>query len=260
MSLQQGTDIVQCQHTTPPKDRFHTCTHPYHSRYSELNLPPLLFRMDAPTEQDLPDLNYLVENGQVARDHEGKEIWDYHFLPRYITSNPTGWLLEFWMRTDPRLTYRDVRARMPAPAHLKPAENALNMRRERDARRPLRLSCWTSRRGTPGRINKIDVERVEHWSFDQIRYNTTMAIVYADGGRGQPLHLTDHALATCPPTCYPLDYFLNQGRTDVPSARILHALELFFNLSERAKKLGLESWRQLPDSEWPENFKYHHSR
>ncbi|KAB8078397.1 hypothetical protein BDV29DRAFT_166297 [Aspergillus leporis] len=164
------------------------------------------------------------------------------------------------MRTDPRLTYRDIRARMSAPAHLKPAENALNMRRERDARRPLHLSCWTYRRGAPGRMTKIDIERVEHWSFDQIRYNTTMDIVYADGGRGQAFQLADRAFADAVSTTYPLDYFLNMGRGEMPSDRILAAQGLFFRLSERARALGLTSWRLLPDTEHPESFRYNTGR
>ncbi|KAB8270223.1 hypothetical protein BDV30DRAFT_215469 [Aspergillus minisclerotigenes] len=251
------TLLTKSPDTTPPTDRFHTCPHPHHTPYSEINLPPVLFRMDAPIGQDLPDLSPLRENGQVARDHEDKEIWDFPFLPRYITSSPPGWLLEYWMRTDPRLTYRDIRVRMAGPLHLRPHENALNMRRERDARRPLRLSCWTYRRGTPGRLNKIDVERVERWSIDQIRYNTTMDVVYADGG---PVRLEDRALAAHTPATYPLDYFLNQGRTEIPSERIRVAQSVFFRLSERAKQLGLGSWRQLPDNEWPDTFRYNISR
>ncbi|GMG52351.1 unnamed protein product [Aspergillus oryzae var. brunneus] len=251
------TLLTKSTDTTPPTDRFHTCPHPHHTPYSEINLPPILFRMDAPIGQDLPDLSPLRENGQVARDHEDKEIWDFPFLPRYITSSPPGWLLEYWMRTDPRLTYRDIRVRMAGPLHLRPHENALNMRRERDARRPLRLSCWTYRRGTPGRLNKIDVERVERWSIDQIRYNTTMDVVYADGG---PVRLEDRALAAHTPATYPLDYFLNQGRTEIPSERIRVAQSVFFRLSERAKQLGLGSWRQLPDNEWPDTFRYNISR
>ncbi|KAF7597371.1 hypothetical protein BBP40_006312 [Aspergillus hancockii] len=250
----------QCHHTTHPEDRYHTCPHPYHSPFSEVHLPPLLFRMDAPIDEDLPQLNPLVENGQVAHDHEGKEIRAFPFLPRYITSNPSGWLLEYWMRTDLRLTYRDIRARMSASARLKPAENALNMRRERDARRPLHLSCWTYRRGAVGRMTKIDIERVEHWSLDQIRYNTTMDIVYADGGDGEAFQLADRALASADPMTYPLDYFLDMGRGEMPSERILAAQGIFFRLSERARELGLASWRFLPEGEYPDSFRYNTGR
>ncbi|KAE8142229.1 hypothetical protein BDV38DRAFT_278402 [Aspergillus pseudotamarii] len=252
------TLLTKSTDTSPPTDRYHTCPHPHHFPYSEVNLPPILFRMDSPIRQDLPDLSPLRENGQVVRDHEGKEIWDFPFLPRYVTNNPPGWLLEYWMRTDPRLTYRDIRVRMTAPLHLRPNENALNMRRERDARRPLRLSCWTYRRGAPGRLNKIDVERVERWSVDQIRYNTTMDVVYADGGG--PVHLADRALAAHTPATYPLDYFLDQGRAEIPSERIRAAQSVFFRLSERAKQLGFASWRQLPAHEWPDTFRYNISR
>ncbi|KAE8383221.1 hypothetical protein BDV26DRAFT_287726 [Aspergillus bertholletiae] len=213
--------------------------------------------MDSPIGQPLPGLSPLGENGQVVRDHEGKEILDFPFLPRYITTKPPGWLLEYWIRTDPRLTYRDICVRMVAPPHLRPTENALNMRRERDARHPLHLSCWTYRRGIPSRLNKVDVERVERWSVDQIRFNTTMDVVYTDG---VPVHLADRALESHTPSTYPLDYFLNQGRREVPSKRIIVAQSVFFRLSERAKELGLTSWRELPDNEWPVAFKHNISR
>lgn len=215
--------------------------------------------MDAPIEQDLPEVPVLVENDEIALDHEGKPIRDFPFLPRYITCSPVGWLLEYWMRSDNRLAYRDIRARMACPVRLKPAENALNMRRERDARRPLHLSCWTNRRGTPGRINKIDIERVELWSIDQVRFNTTMNIVYADSGGGAPLCLADRALASHNPTNYPLDFFLTQGRGETPSGRVGAAQNVFFRLSERANELGLGSWKELPE-EWPDSFRYNVNR
>lgn len=84
-----------------------------------------------------------------------------------------------------------------------------------------------------------------------------MDVVYADGG---PVRLEDRALAAHTPATYPLDYFLNQGRTEIPSERIRVAQSVFFRLSERAKQLGLGSWRQLPDNEWPDTFRYNISR
>ena len=56
------------------------------------------------------------------------------------------------MRTDRRLSYRDIKARMTAPMAEKPRENTLNMRREREARGPLALSCWTTKRGNIARV------------------------------------------------------------------------------------------------------------
>ncbi|KAE8150406.1 hypothetical protein BDV25DRAFT_112577 [Aspergillus avenaceus] len=244
-----------CLHDAPPEDRFHTCPHPYHSEYSEQNLPPLLFRMEPPVEPKLPELPYLLDKGEFVLDMEGREMRDFPFLPRYISCNPSGWLLEYWLRTDPRLTYKDIRGRMTAPAIMRPAENALNMRREREARRSLRLSCWNYRRGATGRLAKIDLERVENWSYDQIRFNTTMDITYTKSG--QPYQLKDKALSgDRTARTYPLDFFLDQGAIKTPSDRVRAAQSEFFRLSERAKQLGITSWRQLPDHEFPESFRY----
>ncbi|KAF9890964.1 hypothetical protein FE257_005221 [Aspergillus nanangensis] len=244
-----------CNHTIPP-DQYHTCPHPHHDGYSQTNLPPLLFRLEPLPRENLPVISTLVENGRTVKDYDGVELRDFPFLPRYITSKPSGWLLEFWMRTDHRLTYRDIKARMVSPHHERPMENALNMRRERDVRNPLGLSCWTPRRGNHGRISRIDVERVERWSLDQITYNTTMDIEYrpdpADAHRMVPFRLRAKPLATAPqPTYYPLDTFLDLPRPHVPSRRLMASLDTFHRLAERAVQLDLRHWRLLPDRDLP---------
>ncbi|GIK00462.1 hypothetical protein Aspvir_004487 [Aspergillus viridinutans] len=249
--LQQST----CHHDDPP-DRYHTCVNAHHAAYSENNLPPLLFRLEVPSFDDLPPLKNLVENGQVVKDRDGRPLRAFPFLPRYISIRPAAWLLEYWMRTDPRLTYRDIKARMVVPAAQLPRENSLNMRRERQCRTPLALSCWSSHRRTVG---KVEVERVARWSLDQIRYNTTMEIEYARGpGPGDQrtaMRLRSRTLAGGAPAYHPLGLFLDGEEVHVPSQRICEALSLFWQLSERASRLRLGSWRLLPADELPETWR-----
>ncbi|RLL99978.1 hypothetical protein CFD26_107708 [Aspergillus turcosus] len=237
---------LTCHHDAPP-DRHHTCVNDHHAAYSENNLPPLLFRLEAPAFDNLPPLRNLVENGQVVKDSDGRPIRDFPFLPRYISTRPAAWLLEFWMRTDPRLTYRDVKSRMVVPAAQRPRENSLNMRRERQCRNPLALSCWTSARSTVGRV---EVERVARWSLDQIRYNTTMEIEYDD--QRTAVRLRSKTLAGGVPGYYPLDLFLDGREAHVPGQRVCEALSFFWQLSERASGLRLGSWKLLPAEELPE--------
>ncbi|KAI9924458.1 hypothetical protein MW887_007085 [Aspergillus wentii] len=243
-----------CPHSILP-DRFHTCIHPYHSPYSENNLPALLFRLDAPEPEDLPPVQILMEDDQPMRDIEGNPIRDFDFLPRFISTRPAPWLLEYWMRTDARLTYRDIKARMVGPTKDKPADNLLNMRREREARAPLALSCWNTRRGN---LTRVEVERVERWSEDQLTYNTTMIVEYSGptaDSQSVPASLRSRTLTPGPPTYYRLDEFLENGEAHVPSERLRATLALYHQLSERAQQLGLRSWQLLPQADLPPSWR-----
>lgn len=154
------------------------------------------------------------------------------------------------MRSDSRLTYRDIKARMAADEL--PSDNALNMRREREARNPLGLSCWTSRRGD---VSRVEVERVERWTPDQISYNTTMVVEYTDpspdGAKRAPLHLRSKTLVPAAPVYFPLDTFLENGRQHIPSRRIAAAIDLFYRLSEKAVEQQLDTWQDLGPSDLP---------
>lgn len=241
--------------STPP-DETHTCDHPYHSQYWDGHLPPLLFRLDPPIDREHGPVEDLEEDGEVVIGDDGAPIRDFPFLPRYISSNPPTWLLEFWMRTDSRLTYRDIKARMTAPRDEQPTENALNMRREREVRAPLGLSCWAARRGRTSRVSRIDLERMERWTYDQIHMNTTMEIEYRfTHGTAHPapfrLRSKSLALEPAPDVYYPLDTFLEDSDIHEPSERTITAMDTFFVISERARSRGLDSWRRLPASDIP---------
>ncbi|EEP79519.1 predicted protein [Uncinocarpus reesii 1704] len=228
-------------------DKFHTCHHPYHSSYTEDNLPLLLFRLEPPNGNNSEYIGNLVENGMVVLDYQGNPVRNFPFLPRYISVKPSGWLIEFWMRSDTRLTYRDIKARMPVAKEELPSDNVLNMRRERDARKPLGLSCWTARRGG---VTKAEVERVEQLSAENIMHNTALK-VRCDL---QPAVLESRSFyPNSTPQHYPLDTFLDNGNeSHTPGRRLNESIELLFKLQVLAMDSGLDDWRNLPESQLPE--------
>jgi hypothetical protein len=85
-----------------------------------------------------------------------------------------------------------------------------------------------------------------------------MEIEYGRGAGRSPgdqrtaVRLRSRTLAGGAPAYYPLDLFLDGGEVHVPSQRIREALSLFWQLSERAYRLRLGSWRLLPAEELPE--------
>ncbi|EZF28841.1 hypothetical protein H109_03076 [Trichophyton interdigitale MR816] len=253
--LQEHTSAKSsCKHDDTP-NMFHTCEHPYHSKYNSAHLPPLLFRLEAPEEPfTRPAVQHLTGDNATPSSKGSNAVRDFPFLPQYISIRVPGWLLEYWMRTDSRLTYRDIKARMTAPPTDIPSDNALNMRREREARSPLGLSCWTTRRGG---ITKAEVERVERLSQSQISFNTTTAIEYASGANGKkiPLHLLMKRLDGGPPHRYPLDTFMDgkQG-PHLPGQRLDSTIQLLCQLQDYANALGEDDWRSLAPEYLPETW------
>ncbi|KAK2801715.1 hypothetical protein FQN50_007630 [Emmonsiellopsis sp. PD_5] len=237
---------------TSPPDAYHTCWHPVCSRFSDSHLPPILFQLDPPRDRSTSLLPMLKENGRAVLDYDGVGIRDFPFLPRYISVRPAAWQLEFWMRSDSRLTYRDIKARMSVAKSQLPNDNSLNMRREREARTRLGLSCWTTRRGG---VTRAEMERVDRLNHDQVALNTTMDIVYpawhVDGQRSVPVCLRDRNLSGEEGDQYPLDYFLDGEARHQPGRRLANALELLEVLWERVAYSGVSDWRRLPADQLP---------
>ncbi|WEW56608.1 hypothetical protein PRK78_002056 [Emydomyces testavorans] len=236
----------QCHHDGLP-DKFHTCPHPYHSSYNEGNLPLLLFMLEPPEQSHSEPVGHLMENGRPVLDFQGNPVRNFPFLPRYISVKPTGWLIEFWMRSDTRLTYRDIKARMPVAKAELPSDNVLNMRRERDARKPLGLSCWTARRGG---VTRAEIERVELLSPENVAYNTALK-VRCDL---QPPVLESRSFYPhATPQYYPFDTFLDGSKQlHTPGRRLDDSIQLLFELQVLTTDLGVDDWRKLPESKLPE--------
>lgn len=176
----------------------------------------------------------------------------FPFLPRYISNKAPAWLLEYWMRTDTRLTYRDIKGRMVKGGKPLPSDNALNMRRERDARTPLNLSCWTTRRGI---VTKAEVERVEKLSADQVACNTTMDIEYdVVDGVTQPVALRPKSLKPAVSRLYPLDTFISfEAQPHIASDRLKESIEMLEHLQDVAITLHLDTddWKSLSSEYLP---------
>ncbi|PGH01218.1 hypothetical protein AJ79_07989 [Helicocarpus griseus UAMH5409] len=237
-----------CFHQTRP-DPQHTCSHPDLDPYSDGLLPPILFQLDPPTERPTSTIRNLTENGQEVMGPDGEVVRDFPFLPRYIAVRPPAWQLEYWMRLDSRMSYRDIKARMTVGRNHLPSDNSLNMRREREARGPLGLSCWTSRRGG---VTRTEIERVDRLEEDQVKLNTTMDVV----GRtaDNPGFLQARNLAGAPPACYPWDMFLVGQRLHVPSARLAEALALHEQLWDKVASSDVNDWRHLPADQLPSSW------
>jgi hypothetical protein len=205
-----------------------------------------------PTGQVLP----LLEGGEIVKNADGAHLRDFPFLPRYISIDVPGWLLEYWFRTDQRLTYKDIIARMNGQAGDLPTENSLNMRREREARGPLSLSFWLKYNS---QISRVELRRIEDWNFLQMSYNTTMVIEYMTPAssawpRPLPYRLRARSLVDdAPAVYYPLDIFLENEKRHVPCPRMQATMNEFFRLAEQAKKEDLESWEEVYDREQVSN-------
>lgn len=134
-----------------------------------------------------------------------------------------------------------------------PTDNALNMRRERDARSPLGLSCWTARRGT---VTKAEVERVEKLSADQVALNTTMDVEYGFvDGVNQPVALRSKSVKSHASRLYALDTFISmEDQPHTPSDRLTQAIDLFHELQGAAFSLGVDDWRVLPVEKQPKSW------
>ncbi|OJD10201.1 hypothetical protein AJ78_08690 [Emergomyces pasteurianus Ep9510] len=238
-----------------PPDANHTCQHATTQKYSDENLPPLLFQLDPPSERSTTIIPNLVENGLEVKGYDGVVIRDFPFLPRYISTRPLAWQLEYWMRLDSRMTYRDIKARMTVRKEILPNDNSLNMRREREARAPLGLSCWTTRRGG---VTRTEIERVDKLSLDQVLLNTTMDVLYYDdpvkGRTAVPKCLRARTLTGASPAYYPCDMFLVNERLHVPGPRLAEALALHEQLLEVVAHSDVNDWRELPRDMLPRSW------
>lgn len=210
--------------------------------------PPSNFGKDPQPVTDLVD-----GTGTVILDYHGIPIRDFDFLPRHISIRPPGWLLEFWMRTDLRLTYQDLRARMVREPSQRPQDFMLDMMREEDARWPLGLSHWQEM--TNEHISRIEVKRVERWTPDQIRLNTTMSVKYTDSTsnpRAEKLMSKRLDNLSEDGEEYDLDSFKYRDHT--PSAKLVSTIEFFFDLTNRARQQHCRSWCDLPDNQIPRSW------
>lgn len=167
-------DVVPVPVVARPLDG-RTSSHTY-SMVSENNLPPLLFQIQpyiSPLHRVEVPLLQDPETGLTQKGNTGSALRFFSFLPRWIDTNVSGLLLEFWHRLDPRLRPTDITDRFNVILPLRlPSEFSLHLRR-----------TWCLQfLGTPswevGQILPLESEvlTIGNLTREQILLNTSMII------------------------------------------------------------------------------------
>lgn len=201
--------------------------------FTTADLPPVLFRIEPPS-----DINFggsvpilCTPDGRPVLTARNHSLRYFAFLPRYISQNISGALLEFWFRLDHRLETNDIIDRMEDNRGLPvPTSNVLNMRRQR-FREDMNLLAWR-----PVRLyaTKKDVDIVGELDELQICFNTIMKVDLHTGRLWKP----SFPDSRCGPLAnreaefeyydsgLRLDHFLEDLITTVPSRRMLGIMAL----------------------------------
>lgn len=245
-----------------------TSPFPNSDKWSLDYLPEILFYLKPPeSKYERQPVELLKENGKVVVNEDGKELRAFPILPRRISVEVQGWLVEAWRRLDPRITYTDILDRQtecPERKLVKPDKNALSNRCNRECRKV--LGSWTSydKRDVP---HRTDVEAIEKLSYQNILLNTVLDICPGRQDRLNRIRMvrrsedewgklyvepwefdaTDMYRKT-----FPLDHFIL--KSEVPRDG-LHSMddimmaswELSLILQERARLHKQYSWATLPD-------------
>ncbi|KAK5945389.1 hypothetical protein PMZ80_002594 [Knufia obscura] len=228
----------------PPVQNQHqyTSDHTY-SNFSSADLPPILFRLEpyhdifryGARDIDVPFLYDATTRQQIVT-RRGARLRFFSFLPRYISWNVEGALLEFWFRLDHRLEMNDILMRIesggtgnPAAAN---ARNTFNMRRLR-FRNEVGIMAWNDCRTWPV---KNDVAYIGSLTPEQICLNTSMIVdvpnrrflkpVFSDAACTDQVGYMDAGLR--------FGHFLHSLVTTVPSRRMLAGIMLKHRVQELA--------------------------
>lgn len=245
-----------------------TSSFPNDQVWSEDNLPDILFYIKPPTsEYEGQPVLPLKKNGKIVKVG-GKAVRDFPILPRRISLEVPGWLVEAWRRIDPRITYPDILARQIEDAKLglkKLGRNALQNHCRRECR--MILGNWTSyeRREVP---HRTDVEAIERLSYQNVMLNTILNVCPGRQDRLTKIRLTKRSQDGCGryyavaydvneinlyETTFPIDHFVLKSRLPADDLHsmdrsMMAAWELSLILQERARFHNLCDWRKLADS------------
>ncbi|KAJ9663555.1 hypothetical protein H2198_000821 [Neophaeococcomyces mojaviensis] len=235
-----------------------TSAHIY-QRFDTDDLPALLFRIEPVTDRVVnfvPPMLVDAATGQQVTNSRGDQLRFFSFLPRYISTQVSGALLEYWTRLDYNLEYNDIRMRIEPGAGVPvPTNNTLNMRRERFRERTGQ-NCWQVSRARPART---EIEFLNNLTSLQVCLNTTMKVdlqnnrflkpVYNDPGCTNIVGYVDAGV--------PLDFFLQDSAVPVPSRRMLACIYLRQRLQDLAVALGVGlnmgpvNWQSLANRDLP---------
>ena len=60
------------------------------------------------------EISRWTDQQRVVLDHDNHPLRDFTILPKTLSSNVEGWLIEMYVRMDTRISHADIRARMPS--------------------------------------------------------------------------------------------------------------------------------------------------
>lgn len=255
--------------TMPYVEAFRTSSFPNSDKWSKDDLPEILLYLKPPKSKYAGQpVGLLKEDGKVVKvGGHGKPLRDFPILPRHISVDVEGWLVEAWRRIDPRITYPDILDRQTEDLDKgikKLDKNALQNRCRRECRTV--LGNWTSyeRRDDP---HRADVEAIEKLSYQNIMLNTVLDVCPVRQDRLTKVRITTRSkdgngkLVAEPcevnamnlyETTFPIDHFVL--KSEVPTDGLhsmdnsmMAAWELCLILQERARLHKVSEWGKLRD-------------
>jgi hypothetical protein len=241
-----------------------TSDFPHKDEWSEIDLPDILFYIQPPPSRyDGVKVEDLIEDGApVASDApDGHNIRQFEILPRNISLDVPGWLVEAWRRLDTRIGYQDILDRQYADLSLglkKHTKNALQNHCRRECRKVLNTWVEYGRRDEP---HRTEVEAIEGMSYENIQLNTTLKRSGLFNNRLVRVRLerrVEDGLYYAIPhevtvenwkeTTLPIDHFLRDSQPMEMTQSMRAAWEMYLILMERATVHGYCHWSKLERS------------
>jgi hypothetical protein len=241
-----------------------TSDFPHKSEWSQIDLPDILFYIQPPiSEYEGVKVENLIEDGKpVASDAtDGHIIRQFEILPRNISLDVPGWLVEAWRRLDTRIGYQDILDRQYADPNLglkKHTKNALQNHCRRECRKVLNTWVEYGRRDEP---HRTEVEAIEGLSYENIQLNTTLKRSHMFSNRLVKVRLerrVEDGLYYAIPrevtienwrdTTLPLDHFLQDSQALEMTPSMHAAWGVYLLLMERAAVHGHGHWSKLDRS------------
>jgi hypothetical protein len=239
-----------------------TSDFPHRAEWSEINLPDILFYIQPPvSEYEAAKVEYLTEDGEFVMSDDGRKIRKFEILPRHISLDVPGWLVEAWRRLDSRIGYQDILDRQYADPNLglqKHTKNALQNHCRRECRKVLNTWVEYGRRDEP---HRTEVEAIEGLAYENVQLNTTLKRSEIFGNRLVKVRLERRVkdglyyaiphmvnIQNWQETTVPLDHFLPDSQPMEMTHSMHAAWEMYLALMERAAVHGYGHWSKLDRS------------
>jgi hypothetical protein len=229
--------------------------------WSETDLPDILFYIQPPmSKYEGVKVEDLFENGApvVSDASDRHNIRQFEILPRNISLDVPGWLVEAWRRLDTRIGYQDILDRQYADLDLglkKHTKNALQNHCRRECRKVLNAWVEYGRRDEP---HRTEVEAIEGMSYENVQLNSTLKRSEIFRNRLVKVRLerrVEDGLYYAVPrevtienwreTTLPLDHFLPDSQPMEMTPSMHAAWEMYLILMERAAVHGYGHWSKL---------------